>query len=105
MLYLRVRIFARNPFAKFLSLTHIQTFYVSIVFYNLGLTCVKLTFLVQYYRALGTKQNRRLILIAGGIVGAWSISQVGVQIFICTPVQAFWNPDAGGSCIPNIPQW
>ena len=67
------------------------------------MTCVKLTFLLQYYRALGTKQNRRLILIAGAIVVSWSVSQVFVQIFICTPVSAFW--EGGGKCIPNIPQW
>ncbi|PKS05927.1 hypothetical protein jhhlp_007760 [Lomentospora prolificans] len=82
---------------------YLRTFYVSIVFYNVSLTCVKLTFLLQYYRALGTKQNRRLILIAGAIVVSWSVSQVFVQIFICTPVSAFW--EGGGKCIPNIPQW
>lgn len=86
---------------------HAQTFYVSIVFYNVGLFCIKTTFLLQYYRTFATnKRTRTILIIASVIVVGWSISQVGVQIFICTPVAAFWDSkNVKGTCIPNIPQW
>lgn len=85
---------------------HAQTFYVSIVFYNIGLFCLKTTFLLQYYRTFATnKRTRTILIIASVIVAGWSISQVAVQIFICTPVAAFWDPNVKGTCIPNIPQW
>ena len=65
-----------------------------------------MTFLLQYYRTFAiNKRTRTILIIATVIVGGWSISQLGVQIFICTPVQAFWDPSVKGTCIPNIPQW
>lgn len=65
-----------------------------------------MTFLLQYYRTFATnKRTRMILIIATVIVGGWSISQLGVQIFICVPVAAFWDINVKGKCIPNIPQW
>jgi hypothetical protein len=66
-----------------------------------------MTFLFQYYRILSIQKMRRIVVAAIALVGGWSLSQVFVQIFICSPIKAFWDSEAAktGKCIPNIPQW
>lgn len=73
--------------------------------YNGSLTATKLTFLLQYYRILGSGRTRKVIIGAFIIVALWSISQLLVVIFTCTPVHKFWLPDTPGTCIPNLPFW
>ncbi|KAK4193246.1 hypothetical protein QBC35DRAFT_100231 [Podospora australis] len=85
---------------------YFRTFYTSIVLYNASLTATKITFLLQYYRILGTAQMRRIVVIAGIIVALWSVSQLLVVIFTCTPIEKFWmGDDYPGTCIPNLPFW
>lgn len=66
---------------------------------------IKLCFLFGYYRVLAVQHMRIVYIAAIVIVGAWSLSQVFVGIFICTPIQGFWNTSIESKCIPNIPQW
>lgn len=73
--------------------------------YNGSLTATKLTFLLQYHRILGTGQMRKVIMAAFVFVALWSISQLLVVIFTCTPIHKFWLPETPGTCIPNIPFW
>ncbi|KAK3987788.1 hypothetical protein QBC44DRAFT_351653 [Cladorrhinum sp. PSN332] len=85
---------------------YFRTFYISIVLYNASLTAIKITFLLQYWRIFGTQQMRRVIMIAGVFVALWSISQLLVVIFTCTPIEKFWLADqVPGTCIPNLPFW
>ncbi|KAL2132608.1 hypothetical protein VTI74DRAFT_3598 [Chaetomium olivicolor] len=84
---------------------YFRTFYISIVLYNGSLTATKLTFLLQYYRILGTGQMRMIIIAAFVLVAMWSISQLLVVIFTCTPIHKFWLPETPGTCIPNLPFW
>ena len=86
-----------------------QTFYISIVLYNASLTGIKLTFLLQYYRVLSTQRMRKVIIWALVFVSMWSISQLLIVIFTCTPIEAFWRSEliteGKGKCIPNLPFW
>lgn len=66
---------------------------------------VKLTFLFGYYRVLGVQHMRIVYLVAMFIVGGWSLSQVMVGIFTCSPISGFWDTTIKSTCIPNIPQW
>ncbi|KAI1176792.1 hypothetical protein F4777DRAFT_597194 [Nemania sp. FL0916] len=84
---------------------YFKNFYVSIAFYNAGLMAVKLTFLAQYYRALALKRFQTVCIVAMIIVGAWSLSQVLVGLFICTPVAGFWDKSLHARCIPVPLQW
>ncbi|KAI0482946.1 hypothetical protein GGR56DRAFT_686095 [Xylariaceae sp. FL0804] len=86
-------------------MNYLQNFYISIALYNTGLMVVKLTFLAQYYRVLAIQKMRTILLVAMAIIGSWSLSQVLVGIFICTPIAGFWNPSLHATCIPNLPQW
>ncbi|KAK1833848.1 hypothetical protein QBC39DRAFT_345368 [Podospora conica] len=84
---------------------YFRTFYISIVLYNASLTAIKITFLLQYYRIFTTPGMRRVVTGALAFVSLWSISQLLVTIFTCTPIEAFWSPEKGGTCIPNLPFW
>jgi hypothetical protein len=75
------------------------------VLYNGSLTATKVTFLLQYYRILGTGAMRKAIIIASVLIALWSISQLLVVIFTCTPIEKFWLPDTPGTCIPDLPFW
>lgn len=66
---------------------------------------IKMTFLLQYNRILAVQSMHRVIIAAMVIIGGWSISQIFVGIFVCTPVQGFWDMTVEAKCIPNIPQW
>ncbi|KAH6853957.1 hypothetical protein B0I37DRAFT_410081 [Chaetomium sp. MPI-CAGE-AT-0009] len=82
-------------------------FYVSIVLYNASLTATKFTFLLQYHRIFGTGTVRTniVIVVAIVIIALWSISQLMVAIFTCTPIPKFWHPEIPGTCIPSLPFW
>lgn len=86
---------------------YLRTFYISIVLYNASLTAIKLTFLLQYYRVLGTKKMRQVVIYALVFVAMWSISQLLIVIFTCTPIETFWlgKEVTGGKCMPNLPFW
>lgn len=73
--------------------------------YNGSLTATKLTFLLQYYRIFGTGYMRKVIIAAFIFVALWSVSQLLVTIFNCSPIHKFWLPETPGTCIPNLPFW
>ncbi|SCV27629.1 uncharacterized protein FFB14_01646 [Fusarium fujikuroi] len=82
-----------------------KVFYVSIILYLVSLGAIKTTLLCQYYRAFATNKMRTVLLVAMVIVSAWSISQIFLNIFICTPIAAFWDPAIHGKCVPKHPMW
>lgn len=84
---------------------YLKGFYVSITLYNTGLLFVKLAFLTQYYRVFSLKNMRMTFIAAMIIIGCWSLSQIIVGIFICDPVDGFWEKSPDSKCIPNYPQW
>ncbi|KAF7552844.1 hypothetical protein G7Z17_g4018 [Cylindrodendrum hubeiense] len=84
---------------------YMKTFYITIVFYNLALAAIKMTFLFQYYRAMTVHRLKKAYIAALVIVGAWSLSQILLNALACRPVSAFWDKEAGGSCIPSNPSW
>ncbi|GAB1319871.1 Rhodopsin domain-containing protein [Madurella fahalii] len=84
---------------------YLRDFYVSIVMYCASLLAIKLTFLFQYYRVLAVQHMRVVYIVGIVIVGGWALSQVLVGIFICSPIDGFWDSTVQSTCIPNIPQW
>lgn len=73
--------------------------------YCAALFAIKMTFLFQYYRVLAVQNLRKVFLAAIVIVGAWSLSQLLIGIFICSPIQGFWDSTVQAKCIPNYPQF
>ena len=67
---------------------------------------VKIAFLLQYYRVFAIAKVRRLILYCTIVITGWSLSQLLVAIFTCTPIHKFWDRSMDtGTCIDNDPQW
>lgn len=85
---------------------YLKYFYVSIIFYNATLVSVKIAFLLQYYRVFAVTKIRRIILVCMVLITGWSLSQLFISIFTCTPIHRFWDRTVTtGSCIAAIPQW
>ncbi|KAM7200850.1 putative integral membrane protein [Naviculisporaceae sp. PSN 640] len=84
---------------------YLREFYFTIVFYCAALMTIKLTFLLGYYRVLAVQHMRVVYIVAMFVVGGWSLSQVFVGIFTCTPISGFWDKSIPSACIPNLPQW
>ncbi|KAH7008820.1 hypothetical protein EDB80DRAFT_717523 [Ilyonectria destructans] len=84
---------------------YLKIFYWSILTYNIALAAIKMTFLLQYYRAMTTHKLKKAYIAALVVVGLWSLSQIFLQAFTCTPVKAFWDKTVSGSCIPSNPTW
>lgn len=73
--------------------------------YCCSLMFIKLSFLFQYYRVLAVQHMRKVYLVAIFIVGGWALSQVLIGIFMCTPIEGFWDNTVKAKCIPNFPQF
>ncbi|RMJ13941.1 hypothetical protein CDV36_006426 [Fusarium kuroshium] len=84
---------------------YLKNFYVAVVLYAAALMFIKLTFLLHYYRLLAIQEMKKVYQAAIVIVGGWALSQVLVGIFICWPIQGFWDKTVDAKCIPNQPQW
>ncbi|KAK2028654.1 hypothetical protein LX32DRAFT_719928 [Colletotrichum zoysiae] len=80
-----------------------KTFYASIILYNVALGAIKMTFLLQYYRVLAVQKMKKIFIGAMVFVGAWSVTQVPLMIFTCTPIAKFWDTSLPGTCLPRDP--
>ncbi|KAF7520366.1 hypothetical protein G7054_g12796 [Neopestalotiopsis clavispora] len=82
-----------------------KNFYVVLIWYNIAIGLIKMTFLTQYYRVLPTSRVRKLCIVAMVIVGSWSLSQILLTIFLCVPISGFWDSSVEASCIPTPAEW
>lgn len=73
--------------------------------YNATILSIKLTFLLQYYRVLAVHKMKTVIIVATVLIMCWSVSQLLVATFNCSPIPKFWDDSISGSCIPNYPFW
>lgn len=86
-------------------LTALQIFWATILFYNVSLAMIKLTFLLQYNRVLAAHKMQKVIWVLGTLIMLWAVSQIFVAMFACFPIQKFWDHTLDGSCMPNQPFW
>ncbi|KAL4793036.1 hypothetical protein BDV19DRAFT_367248 [Aspergillus venezuelensis] len=68
--------------------------------YGVGLSLIKTSLMVLYYRLFGTKRSIRIaIYITGAVVWAWGFSIVLESFLLCHPVEFNYNPFLpGGKC-------
>jgi len=84
----------------------LKPFWVSVWIYYLALTFTKISILIQYWRLLVYRKTRIAIWIAGGIVIAYGIATMFDSIFICHPVQFFWDQTIeAGTCLNKEAVW
>ncbi|KAF5237883.1 hypothetical protein FANTH_10597 [Fusarium anthophilum] len=79
----------------------LRMFYFSTVVYNLALAVIKTIFLLQYYRAIPVRQYKKTYIASVVLVTCWSLSQIFLNTFMCTPIASFWDVTIKGTCILN----
>ncbi|KAF5551672.1 integral membrane protein [Fusarium mexicanum] len=79
----------------------LRIFYFSTVVYNLALAVIKTIFLLQYYRAIPVRQYKKTYIASVVLVTCWSLSQIFLNMFMCTPIPSFWDVTIKGTCILN----
>lgn len=83
-----------------------KAFWASVWMYNLSLTVTKISILVQYLRLFPTRRFRIVCYVVLGIVTAYGVWTLFGNIFICTPVEFFWNKSLpNGSCLNQFTVW
>ncbi|KAF5026593.1 hypothetical protein F66182_1319 [Fusarium sp. NRRL 66182] len=82
-----------------------QNFYITIVLYTSAVMFLKLTLLAGYYRVLAVQNSRKIYIAAIILVGGWSISQLDIAIFGCSPIRGFWDLSVKSHCIKLKVMW
>jgi hypothetical protein len=82
-----------------------QIFWLTAVFYHSCLLVTKASFLMQYYRIFPLEKVQKTAIVLGVVISCWSLSQLLVVILGCQPIQAYWDLNVQGNCIPPIPLW
>ncbi|KAF2476742.1 uncharacterized protein BDR25DRAFT_278059 [Lindgomyces ingoldianus] len=80
-------------------------FYISISTYCASIGLTKTAILVQYLRVFPTRTFQIWCWAFIFIVVAYTIATVFACIFVCIPVQSFWNGDPNGKCINELASW
>ncbi len=82
-----------------------QAFWASILFYNLSLTCTKISILLQYKRVFISKTFQKVciaVIIACLIYGTYGTI---TAIWACRPISAFWTKDPSAKCLNQLAIW
>ncbi|GKT55941.1 integral membrane protein [Colletotrichum tofieldiae] len=82
-----------------------QSFYVSIVLYNIATTIVKLSILLQYRRIFANDLMQKLTTWGLAFMSAWTVMLCFLLPMMCVPVQAFWDTTVKGRCIDLLASW
>ncbi|KAI3319463.1 hypothetical protein HD806DRAFT_260251 [Xylariaceae sp. AK1471] len=77
----------------------LQLFWINELFYNAAMFFIKMTFLFQYYRVFRQTNSLRIAyLVTIFLIGGWCLGQFLSVVFICIPVQGFWDMGIKAKC-------
>lgn len=81
-----------------------QLYFANEIFYNFAMAFIKMTFLFQFFHIFQYVYRMRIAyIVAMVVVGAWSVSQMLLPLFVCRPIQANWDASVPGTvCIDSI---
>lgn len=83
----------------------IQWAYFTIVNYNTGLACVKVSILLLYLRILRDLNYRKACFVALFVVITVSLWTVISSVFFCTPIRKNWDRSQEGYCLNQAVVW
>lgn len=83
----------------------VQNIYISISTYCATIGLTKIAILIQYHRVFPTQKFRIWCWILLAIMISYTIATVVACIFVCTPVNKFWQPQVDGHCINTFASW
>ncbi|PVH97383.1 hypothetical protein DM02DRAFT_685119 [Periconia macrospinosa] len=84
---------------------YLKYFFALIILYNLALTSIKISFLLQYRRVFSRTKMQILCNVGIAIVGSWGLFQILLTIFFCKPVYGTWDVRIKSKCLPRLPYW
>jgi hypothetical protein len=73
------------------------------IFYTTAAALIKFSTLLLYRRIFDS--NRRLMIacwVVASVVASYSIAQIVMSIFECTPVHKTWDPATPGTCLNTL---
>lgn len=87
-------IFLKDP------VMYIKGFILIEIFYTIAAATVKFSTLLLYRRIFDS--NRKLMIacwVVAAVIAGYSIAQIVMSIFQCTPVHKAWDPATPGTCL------
>ncbi|EOD45288.1 Integral membrane protein [Neofusicoccum parvum] len=81
-------------------------FWLSIIFYNIGLGMTKISIIMQYLRIFATTRVMRVACLAVmTFTVLYTLEAIILSIFSCTPVDRFWQRSKPGTCVNFKALW
>ncbi|KAK8165456.1 hypothetical protein BKA80DRAFT_309539 [Phyllosticta citrichinensis] len=77
----------------------LQYFWASVWVHMIALGLSKLSILTQYLRIFLDRRTRLLTWLTMAFVIVYTLQAILVGVFVCIPVEAFWNRSIQGQCI------
>ncbi|KAK1511097.1 uncharacterized protein CCOS01_14859 [Colletotrichum costaricense] len=102
--YMKVNPIAINSPPSLYSQQH-QSFYTSIIVYNIATCLVKISILLQYRRIFAIDIMQKLTLWGLAFMISWTAMLSFLLPMMCLPVAAFWDPTIEGRCIDFLAIW
>ncbi|KAM5354113.1 hypothetical protein ACJ41O_000763 [Fusarium nematophilum] len=83
----------------------LKALFASILCYYLAFSFIKASFLFQFYRIFPRPRMRKIIYFTAAFIFLFGIETVIMTIFLCIPVQKFWEPNIDGFCFDKKALW
>jgi len=83
----------------------LQLFWVSVWIYNIALTTTKVSLLIQYMRLFAVSTARIVCWIVITATVVFGLFSVFGNIFLCTPVERWWDKSIPGHCLDEASVW
>ncbi|KAJ0131225.1 Uncharacterized protein HZ326_25684 [Fusarium oxysporum f. sp. albedinis] len=94
-----------QPTSAYVPYMKQQSFYASVVVYNIATCLVKIGILFQYRRVFALPIIQRITLYGIIFMVAWTVVIAFLNILICVPVAKFWDSNLPGRCLDALTIW
>ncbi|KAF7535245.1 hypothetical protein G7054_g5544 [Neopestalotiopsis clavispora] len=85
--------------------SYMKAFLTSTVVYSVSIYLVKISIILQYCRIFKDTRFYRFYFGVMVVLSVWTILMSFLLIFICVPVQRFWDENAPGHCMNVLALW
>lgn len=82
-----------------------QSFYSSIIVYNIAVCMTKISILLQYRRIFSNTMLRKIIICGLGFLTCWGVTLCFLLPLVCVPTAAFWDDSVDGFCLDSGTIW
>lgn len=84
---------------------YMQSFYCSVITYNVAICIVKVSIMLQYRRIFTSDHMQRLTLVMLTFESCWATTLAILLPLVCLPVGAFWDKSIEGKCLDQLVIW